>query len=137
MTRRDVDAEVEALTGLDLDGLRAVWRSRFGPPPRLRSVELLRLLLAWRLQATVHGGLDADLRRQLRNRGPIRAEGMNLGVGTRLRREWQGRTVEVVVAEDGFQWNGNTYRSLSAAATAIAGSRWNGPRFFGMRQPAP
>jgi hypothetical protein len=42
--------------------------------------------------------------------------------------------VEVVVAQDGFHWNGKAYRSLSAAATAIAGSRWNGPRFFGMRQ---
>jgi hypothetical protein len=131
---RDVDKEVGALTGLDLEALRAVWRSRFGPPPRLRSVELLRLSLAWRLQAEVHGGLDADLRRQLRNRGRIQADGLNLGVGARLRREWQGRTVEVVVGEDGFHWNGQVYGSLSAAATAIAGSRWNGPRFFGLRQ---
>ena len=131
---RDVDAEVEALNGLDLEGLRAVWRSRFGPPPGLRSVELLRLALAWRLQAEVHGGLDADLRRLLRNRGPVAAEGLNLGVGARLRREWQGRTVEVVVAEDGLHCDGQVYRSLSAVATAIAGSRWNGPRFFGMRR---
>ncbi|MBZ0227874.1 MAG: DUF2924 domain-containing protein [Bauldia sp.] len=131
---RDVDEEVEALYRLDLESLRAVWRSRFGAPPRLRSVELLRLSLAWRLQAQVHGGLDADLRRRLRNRGHIQAEGLNLGVGARLRRDWQGRTVEVVVAEDGFHWNGQVYRSLSAAATAIAGSRWNGPRFFGLRR---
>ena len=134
MTQRNVDAEVEALNGLDLKGVRAVWRSRFGAPPKLRSVELLRLLLAWRLQAELHGGLDADLRRQLRDRRRIRMERLNLVVGTRLRREWQGRTVEVVVAEDGFHWNGKAHRSLSAVATAIAGSRWNGPRFFGMRQ---
>lgn len=134
MMQRDVDAEVEALNGLDLEGVRAVWRSRFGPPPRLRSVELLRLMLAWRLQAEVHGGLDADLRRQLRNRGRTKAEGLNLGVGARLQREWQGRTVEVVIAEDGFHWNGKVYDSLSATATAIAGTRWNGPRFFGLRQ---
>ena len=112
---RDIEEEVGALTSLDLDALRAVWRSRFGPPPRLRSVELLRLSLAWRLQAEVHGGLDADLRRQLRNRGGPggRAEP---GHRARLRREWQGRTVEVVVGEDGFHWNGQVYGSLSAAA---------------------
>jgi hypothetical protein len=56
-----------------------------------------------------------------------------LGIGAKLRRNWQGQTVEMVVEEDGFRWNGRTYRSLSAAATAIAGSRWNGPRFFGLR----
>lgn len=133
MTQRNVDAEVEALTGLDLEGLRAVWRSRFGAPPKLRSIELLRLSLAWRLQAEVQGCLDADLRRKLRKRGRVQPEGLNLGVGARLRREWQGRPVEVTVAEDGFHWNGQVYGSLSAAATAIAGSRWNGPRFFGLR----
>jgi hypothetical protein len=130
----DVDHEVEALAGLDLDGLRAVWGQRFGNPPRLRSVELLRLSLAWRIQATARGGLDRETRRQLERRGPVRAEGLELGVGTRLRRIWQGKMVEVVVETDGFRFEDRTFASLSAAATAIAGSRWNGPRFFGLRQ---
>lgn len=129
-----IQGEVEALAGLDLEGLRAAWRARFGPPPRLRSVEFLRLCLAWRLQAIYHGGIDRDLRRQLRNSGRAQAEGLELGVGARIRREWQGRTVEVIVAEDGFHWDGKVYPSLSAAATAIAGCRWNGPRFFGLRR---
>jgi len=60
-------------------------------------------------------------------------EGLQLGVGARLRREWQGRTVEVEVEAGGFRWEGRLYPSLSAAATAIAGTRWNGPRFFGLR----
>ena len=60
----------------------------------------------------------------------------SLGIGATLRREWRGRTVEVVVEADGFRWEGRTYPSLSAAATAIAGTRWNGPRFFGLRQAA-
>lgn len=127
---------VEALARLDLDGLRAVWCEHYGAPPPLRSVELLRLVLAWRLQAEKLGGLDGETRRQLGRRGPVRMEGLELGIGARLRREWRGRVVEVGVEADGFNWNGRTYPSLSAAATAIAGSRWNGPRFFGLRQPA-
>jgi hypothetical protein len=63
-------------------------------------------------------------------------EGLDLGIGAKLHREWQGRVVEVVVEADGFRRDGRTYLSLSAAATAIAGSRWNGPRFFGLRQPS-
>ena len=127
---------VEALARLDLDGLRAVWRDHYGAPPSLRSVELLRLLLAWRLQAEALGGLDGETRRQLGRRGPVRMQGLELGIGAKFRREWRGRIVEVVVEADGFSWNGRTYPSLSAAATAIAGSRWNGPRFFGLRQQA-
>ena len=91
-------------------------------------------MLAWRLQAEVLGGLDSETRRLLGRRGPVRMEGLELGAGAILRREWQGRVVEVLVERDGFCWEGKTYRSLSAAATAIAGTRWNGPRFFGLRQ---
>jgi hypothetical protein len=129
--------EVEALAGLDLAGLRAAWSARYGCPPPLRSVELLRLMLAWRLQAEAFGALDRETRRRLQRRGAIEAEGLTLGVGARLRREWQGRIVEVVVEAAGFRWQGTLYPSLSAAATAIAGTRWNGPRFFGLRELRP
>ena len=124
---------VKALAGLDLTGLRAAWRTRYGAPPPLRSVELLRLMLAWRLQAEALGGLDRESRRQLKRRGPLQAEGLALGVGTRLRREWQGRLVEVEIEASGFRCQGTLYPSLSAAASAITGTRWNGPRFFGLR----
>ncbi|MDX5361914.1 MAG: DUF2924 domain-containing protein [Alphaproteobacteria bacterium] len=129
-----VDQEIEALDRLDLEGLREAWRARYGPPPRLRSAELLRLMLAWRIQAGAAGGLDAATKRQLRRRGQVRAEGLELGIGARLRRDWQGRTVEVTVEAEGFRWEGKCYRSLSAVASAIAGTRWNGPRFFGLRE---
>jgi hypothetical protein len=132
-----VTREVEALVDLDLAGLRAAWRTRYGAPPQLRSVELLRLMLAWRLQAEAFGALDRETRRRLKRRGAIEAEGLTLGVGARLRREWQGRIVEVEVEASGFRWQGTHYPSLSAAATAIAGTRWNGPRFFGLREPRP
>lgn len=96
---------------------------------------LLRLSLAWRIQAQAYGGLSPEIRSQLKRKGPVQAEGLTLGAGAKLRREWQGRIVEVEVEEKGFRWDGRLYRSLSAAATAIAGTRWNGPRFFGLREP--
>ena len=131
------DDRIEALARLDLEALRAVWAEQFGPPPALRSPERLRLVLAWCIQATAHGGLDADTRRALARTGPVRLEGLDLGVGARLTRTWKGRKVEVVVEEEGFCWEGRRYPSLSAVATAIAGTRWNGPRFFGLREPRP
>jgi hypothetical protein len=63
----------------------------------------------------------------------VEPEGKALGIGAVLKRSWQGRIVEVVVEEQGFRWNDRLFPSLSAAATTIAGSRWNGPRFFGLR----
>lgn len=137
MSGEPVEREVLALQHLDLEGLRSEWRARFGPPPTFRSARLLRLHLAWRIQAHEFGGIAPELRRQLKRKGAPRPEGLSLGAGAVLRREWQGRLVEVVVEERGFLWNGTAYKSLSAAATAIAGTRWNGPRFFGLRKAAP
>lgn len=126
-------ADVEAM---GLEELRQFWGSRFGAPPSLRSVPILRMVIAWRLQAEVLGGLDDKTRRLLARTGPPEAEGRHLGIGARLTRQWKGRKIEVVVEEGGFRWEDQIYPSLSAAATAIAGSRWNGPRFFGLRAAA-
>jgi hypothetical protein len=128
--------EVDELETLDLEGLRAHWARHYGAPPSLRSVPILRLLLAWRLQADALGGLDLETSKALRRKGRLRPEGLDLGIGARLTRTWQGRFVEVTVEADGFRWEDRHYRSLSAVATAIAGSRWNGPRFFGLREEA-
>ena len=125
--------EIEALTPLGLEGLREFWRNRYGAPPKLRSAELLRHCLAWRLQAEALGGLDRDTWRKLKRRQRVQAEGLELGIGTTLRRDWRGRIVQVTVEEDGFRHEGRLFKSLSATATAIAGTRWNGPRFFGLR----
>ncbi len=129
----DLQGEVGALEGLDLFEMRALWAERFGPAPRFQSVELFRLMLAWRIQAAVNGGLDPATRKALRRSGPVVAEGQELGVGATIRRQWQGEEVVVHVGEGGFVWNGMTFRSLSAVATTITGSRWNGPKFFGLR----
>lgn len=133
MSEDAVMAEVGTLDALDLEALRAEWVRRYGAPPTLRSVPILRMVLAWRIQAGQLGGLDGDTRRAISRKGRVNAEGLDLGIGARLVREWQGHTHVVVVEVDGFRWEGQTYKSLSATATAIAGSRWNGPRFFGLR----
>lgn len=130
---KDVEALLTEIQTMNLDALRAHWRDRFGLPPKLRSEPILRMLLAWRVQAAAFGGLDAVTLRALARTGPVQPEGRGLGVGARLTRHWKGREVTVIVEENGFRWAGELFASLSAAATAIAGSRWNGPRFFGLR----
>jgi hypothetical protein len=93
-------------------------------------------MLAWRLQAEALGGLDRETRRKLAGRGPVEADGLQLGSGAVIRRDWQGRRIEAVVEDGGFRWEGDLYPSLSAVARAATGTRWNGPRFFGLREDA-
>ena len=116
-----------------LEALRAEWRRLYGPPPEVRSVELLSLMLAWRQQAAQEGGLDAATRRLLRR--PLASGAARIALtGSRLIREWQGERHEVTVqGRDGYLYRGETFRSLSEVARRITGTRWNGPRFFGLR----
>ncbi len=134
MREREIEDLVGRIAAMDLDDLRTLWGTRYGAPPALRSEPIMRMLLAWRIQAEALGGLDDATRRLLARTGAPGPEGRHLGIGARLTRNWKGRTFEVVVEEDGFRWEDRLSPSLSAAATAIAGSRWNGPRFFGLRQ---
>ena len=136
MSNADVEHLVDDIARMGLEALRKAWEGRYGTPPSLRSQPIMRMLLAWRVQAEAHGGLDREIRGALARTGAVAPEGRNLGVGARLSRTWKGRQVEVVVEEDGFRWEDRLYPSLSAAASAIAGSRWNGPRFFGLRDKA-
>lgn len=130
-----VTAEVRALEALDLHGLRGEWRKRYGQPPKMRSRELLARLLAWRIQADAFGGLDQTTIRLL-NAESLPPPKPLLEPGTRLVREWQGRRYEVDVLEKGFRFGGTDYGSLSQIARAITGTRWNGLRFFGLRESA-
>ena len=130
-----VEAEVERIAALDLFALRDAWPARFGAPPRLRSADFLRQVLAWRLQAEAYGGLDADTRKLLA-KGAVRPRGAQAQVGVRLVREWKGERHEAEVVEEGVLYRGQRYASLSEVARAITGSRWNGPRFFGLRGAA-
>ena len=128
----NLPAELAALADADLHDLRRIWAARWGAAPGLRSPGLLRLMIAWRMQAEAVGGLDAISRRALRRTGPVRAQGLELGPGTVLRRDWAGACHEVLIGEDGFYWQGERFASLSRVARAITGTRWNGPRFFGL-----
>jgi hypothetical protein len=130
----DIQARIDVLATMDLEATREEWRRLIGPPPKLRSVKLLQLHLAWRLQAHAWGELDAELRRALRNGGGLQQERSGLHPGARLTREWLGIRHEVEVTDDGFTYRGETYRSLSKVARLITGARWNGPRFFGLRE---
>ncbi len=126
------EAGIDALEHQDLTALRGSWAQHYGPAPKLRSVEMLRYLIAWRLQADRYGGLDPALRAELRRKGARERHGAGLGEGAVLRRSWNGQTIEVVVRKGQFVWNGMVYSSLSALATAATGTRWNGARFFGL-----
>jgi hypothetical protein len=128
-----VTQEARALEGLGLEDLRNEWRRGLGPPPRLRSSDLLGRLLAWRIQAEALGGIDPELKAQL-FRKSLPTKGPQLRPGMRLEREWKGRLEVIDVVEGGFRWRDQTLPSLSKVATAITGSKWNGPRFFGLRE---
>jgi hypothetical protein len=140
-----VESEVAQLRGLGLDALRARWRSVTGraAPAHLPKALLLRLL-AYRMQAEMHGDLDANTLRFLdriaSDRTPNRSiplpDGEIVRPGALLVREWEGVTHRVMALSEGYAWNGDTYASLSQVARAITGSRWNGPRFFGLRDGA-
>ena len=132
-----LEQDLDHLGACNIDALRAFWKDRFAAqPPKLRSARLLRHLIAWRLQVAAYGGLEDATRRAIRRRGALVPEGRDLGIGAVLRRTWQGRTIEVIVQQDGFRWEDKTYPSLSAIARAATGTRWNGPRFFGLRDEA-
>jgi len=127
-----ITSEVRALARMDLQGLRAEWRRRYGAPPTLRSSGLLAMMLAWRIQVDAFGGLDSDLARRLRRGVGLGSSKLTFAAGARLTREWRGELHEVEVADDGFRYRGETYRSLSRIASLITGTRWNGRRFFGL-----
>lgn len=131
-----VAAELEALAQLDRAALADRWVRAFGcPPPRGSRSQLLVLALAWQVQmADLLGSGSPDrLLRSLR-RSSVPSSGPALAPGTRLLREWQGRTHQVTVLSSGFEWKGARYRSLSAIARSITGTAWSGPLFFGLRR---
>jgi DUF2924 family protein len=131
-----VEAEIVHLRTLATDALRRYWRVIFGrTPPADFSRDLLRRTIAWRLQERAFGGLDREslrfLDRLARQGSPPRRP---FKPGTLLVRDYRGERHTVTVARDGFEWQGRTYRSLSAIARAITGTQWNGPRFFALRE---
>ncbi len=127
---------------LGLAELRLVWKERLGTPPAITSTELMRRWILWELQAQAKGGFDATTRRRLRQLGKtFRGDPRSTALpdtgprpGIMLVREWNGVTHRVMVLDEGFAWNGQKHGSLSDIAFRITGTRWSGPRFFGLRQ---
>lgn len=128
---------VKALEKMDRAALAAAWSQIMASPvPKGLSQPFLRRFLAFELQARRYGGLPKGFAARLRaaTRAGARPKAPSLRPASRLMREWNGRTHVVDVTEDGFLWNGQPYRSLSAIAREITGARWSGPRFFGLNE---
>jgi Protein of unknown function (DUF2924) len=132
--------ELSAPASLALDELRREWRRLYHrDPPRISRDFLIRGI-SYRLQELQHGGLGKATRRKLKTLAKMfRSEGrvapdpsLNLKPGARLVREWHGRTHTVTVTEDGFEYAGTIYPSLTKIAKQITGTHWSGPRFFGL-----
>ena len=139
-----VEVEIAELTERSTHDLRVAWRRlhRTDPPLGL-SRDLLIRVLAHQLQERTQGGASRALRRRLHNltAGSRKAGvpldlGIVLKTGTRLVRHWSGHTHAVLVREDGFEYEGQLYRSLTVIAERITGAHWSGPRFFGLTKRA-
>ncbi len=144
-TDEAVSARLQALEQMDYAALRAEWRRFYrAPPPKRVARDLLMLGVAWKIQEQAYGGLGAATKRRLaelakvmeRDGDVTRNRVARLKPGAKLVREWRGRTHTVVVTEDGFEWRGSRWRSLSAIAREITGAHWSGPRFFGLNETA-
>ena len=132
-----IEAEIARIRSLDINALRRRWQAAFGrTPPVALSKDLLGRMLAFRLQERAFGGLDRQSLRLLD--GFAQHTGLprrHLKPGTVLVRDYQGERHIVTVTQDGFDWQGTTYTSLSAIARAITGTAWSGPRFFALARP--
>lgn len=149
-----LQAAIEALGSATLHQLRSRWLVVFGcaAPPTFKRAMLVRAI-SWKMQVNVHGDISPatlkhfrkiteDLRQQrlaklARKRGtPISRKRLPTAItpGTRLVRTWKGTTHLVEVTSEGFEWHGQTFKSLTRVAQSITGTKWNGPLFFGLRE---
>jgi hypothetical protein len=139
-----IPARLAALKTIPTADLKTQWRDLFHSEPPPFNRRYLESRLAYRIQELAYGGLKPETIRRLERMGEdldggdrkkrgIRADGDRPITGTRLLREWQGVEQIVTVTADGFEWQGRPYKSLSAIARAITGTRWNGWTFFGLK----
>ena len=133
---------LDRLAAMTLDELKAEWARRYAAPAPNLSPELLRLGIAYRLQEQRLGGVSRSTKLLLRQLTAQPRKGerktpppLRLTVGTRLVRDWHGVGHSVTILQDGFEYDGKQWRSLTAIAKAISGSHCSGPRFFGLTDP--
>ncbi len=143
---RTLVAQVAELNRMSFEELRKKWEALYaGPPPNSSNRKQLLARLAYRIQELAFGGLSREARDKLDKMAEVdsfigvnnKSAGRDTSIaipGTKLIREWQGKRIEVTALEKGFEYAGKRYRSLTAIATEITGTKWNGPDFFGLRQ---
>lgn len=148
MVRTKLDAKLDALAAMSPAQLRGEWKTLSGEDLPNTPASLVSHLIAYRLQEKQFGKLPLQIERQLdrmtddRGWGARDSEGAAdsaeprapIRLGTRFIREWNGKTISVTAVEGGFDWNGDTYRSLSEIARKVTGAHWSGPRFFGLKK---
>ncbi len=132
-----ISARMSELGELDRSGLRVAWTKTFKKsPPHFLSMMFMRKALIREAQCRIYGGVPANLKRALNSAAdgkPPRARTTSsVRPGTQLIREWNGRRYQVDVSDDGYRFNGERFKSLSAIALLITGTSWSGPRFFGL-----
>jgi hypothetical protein len=133
----DMASTLSELGTLPSDALRQRWRSLVGSPAPKVSPRMLRLALAWEIQARASAGLARTASQTLDQLGRGQTRTQAATPGMRLVREWQGRAHVVTVGEDQvIRWDEREWRSLSEVARAITGTRWSGPAFFGLKKKA-
>ena len=153
--QKSITAEIRELRAMPVPKLVNTYETVFGKPPRVKNREWLWKRVAWKIQEQRYGGLSKPAQARLEeliaeiqlplgeNRRTVTGalNGSERGVnhratappvGTTLTREWHGQEVRVRVVEQGFEWDGAVYKSLSAVAKAVTGSHWNGRLFFGL-----
>ena len=143
-THEPILARLAALKAMSVNDLKTEWQALFDAPAPNNSRTFLESRLAYRIQELTYGGPDKQTRRLLDlladevegtlTRKAQIADPRNPVAGTKLIREWDGIAHTVTVLKEGFEWGGQRYKSLSAVARAITGTRWNGYRFFGLRE---
>jgi Protein of unknown function (DUF2924) len=138
-----LETEIGRLPNLSLLELRNRWNALFGhPAPKSLRRNFLARAVAYQMQVEAYGGLSAGTKRRLREiANAVRNGDANaipgssrIKPGTQMIRQWQNTTHTVTALAEGFEWNGRTYKSLSAVANAITGTNWNGFAFFGIKR---
>jgi hypothetical protein len=140
----DISGKITRLPSFSRQQLLDLWQELYGKeaPPGIRR-ELMVPFLAYRMQEKAYGGLKPTTRSKLLRiaRDLQKAPSKNQLIlqpktkpGTRIFRQWQGKPHEVLITESGYEYQGTRFKSLSAIANKISGTRWSGPAFFGLKR---
>ncbi len=136
-------SEITALPKKNPQELNQLWRKLFNADPPQAGKDYLVRRLAYRVQELAHGGMSEPTEtilgcleqgKPVPEKRPTKSDGITPVSGARLIRTWQGAEYVVTVLDDGFEYQGRKFRSLSSVAKAITGTQWSGPLFFGLRK---